>query len=173
VGRVTRYWRRWPSLHVQGVDINPLLIDWCKENLPFAKFSTNTLSPSLDLPNQSFGLVYALSVFTHLPVEAQVPWWRELLRVLKPGGYLYITLHGLKCLSYLDQEGRTTFLNGDLVVRGSEAEGTNICAAFHPPSYVRENFAKPFGLSLISFAPGGAAGNPPQDSYLLRKPVLA
>jgi SAM-dependent methyltransferase len=171
VGRVIRYWRKWPSLRVQGTDINPLLIDWCKENLLFAKFSTNTLFPTLDFPNQSFGLIYALSVFTHLPVEAQVPWWRELLRMLKPGGYLYITLHGLKCLSYLDQEGRTAFLNGDLVVRGSEAEGTNICAAFHPPSYVRENFAKPFGLSLINFAPGGAAGNPPQDSYLLRKPV--
>jgi O-methyltransferase len=171
VGRVLRYWRKWPALRVQGTDINPLLIDWCKENLSFAKFGVNTLAPTLDLPNQSYGLVYALSVFTHLPVESQVPWWRELLRVLKPGGYLYVTLHGLKCLSYLDQEGRTAFLNGDLVVRGSEAEGTNICAAFHPPSYVRESFAKPFGLSLIHFSPGGAAGNPPQDSYLLRKPV--
>jgi SAM-dependent methyltransferase len=171
VGRVTRYWRKWPSLQVHGTDINHLLIDWCKENLPLAKFSTNTLAPTLDFRDQSFGLIYALSVFTHLPVEAQVPWWRELLRVLKPGGYLYITVHGLKCLSVLDQEGQTAFLNGDLVVRGSEAEGTNTCAAFHPLSYVRDDFARPFGLSLLKFVPGGAAGNPPQDSYLFGKPL--
>ena len=40
-------------------------------------------------------------------------------------------------------------------------------AAFHPPAYVRGEFAQ--GFEVLELAPEGATGNPPQDAWVLRK----
>ncbi len=47
--------------------------------------------------------------------------------------------------------------------------GTNLCAAFHPETYVTEVLAPDW--RLIDFVPEGARGNPRQDYYLLQKPA--
>ncbi len=47
-------------------DIDPQAIAWCRRSLPFAAFSTNNSRPPLGFPDQSFDLVTAISVFTHL-----------------------------------------------------------------------------------------------------------
>jgi len=167
-GRVLRHWNelRGPALH--GTDYNPILIDWCEKNLPFVQFQRNGLGNGLGYADESFDLIYALSVFTHLDEPLQFFWIRELSRLLRPGGYLFITTHGEHYLPQLADDDRVRFHQGQLVVTGSRREGSNDCAAFHPESYVRTTLAA--ALEVVDFVPEGALGNPRQDVFLLRKP---
>jgi hypothetical protein len=112
-------------------------------------------------------VVYALSVFTHLPPRLQSHWMSELCRVLKPGGVLVLSLHGDATVRHLNRAERADYRAGQLVVRGSDLAGTNHCAAFHPPTFVRNGFAH--GFEVLELAPEGATGNPPQDAWVLRK----
>jgi SAM-dependent methyltransferase len=169
-GRVIRYWRNLPA-KVYGVDYNPRMIEWCRAKLKFAHFQTNRLEPPLGYPVQSFDLIYALSVFTHLDEKNQHSWIQELTRVLKPGGYLLITTHG-PCPFYLGTLGkkeREKLAEGDLVVVSQGAVGSNSYAAYHSENYVRTKLAR--GLTVVDFLSGGAFGNPFQDIYLLKRPA--
>jgi SAM-dependent methyltransferase len=171
-GRVIRHWHGYPA-EVHGADLNPRLVDWCRANLPFARFQTNRLRPPLDYPDDKFDLVYALSVFTHLDEEHQRLWMEELTRVLRPGGYLFLTTHG-PCPYYLRALGdrqREQFLAGEMVLVRQGEIGANSFGAYHPPAYVRDHLAK--GLTPVDYLPGGAFGNPYQDVHLLRKPEQA
>ena len=166
-GRVTRRWADLNGTAIHGSDANERAVAWCRRNLPFASFDTNGLGPPLAYRDESFELVYALSVFTHLPEELQLAWMGELERVLRPGGVLLLTAHGESYRERLDPAERERFDAGRLVVRWAEGAGTNLCSAFHPAAYVERTLAA--GLELVEFAPEGAAGNPHQDLYLLRK----
>ncbi len=166
-GRVTRYWKGWASTRVFGVDYNPPLVEWCRRHLSFARFEINTSDPPLPFAEEQFDLVYALSVFTHLPEPAQQDWMSELARVIRPGGHLLLTTHGESYLPRLSEQDRAAFLAGSLVVVEEEAQGTNFCNAFHPVAYVRERLAR--GWEVADFMPMGAKGNPHQDLFLLRR----
>jgi SAM-dependent methyltransferase len=171
VGRVLRYWSLFPSVEVHGTDIAPEAIAWARQNLTFGHFATNALQGPLNYPEEQFDLVYALSVFTHLPVEMQGAWFRELLRIVRPGGLIYITMHGAFYRFLLSPEQAQIFDAGELVVTGGDRPGSNICAAFHPWAYVEREFIQPYGMEVLQFLPKGARGNPEQDSLLLRKPA--
>jgi SAM-dependent methyltransferase len=165
-GRVTRYWSDFAG-EVSGSDVSVKAIEWCRANLPFARFETNALEPPLGFADQSFDLVYALSVFTHLTAELQLRWRDELRRVLRPGGRLLITTHGRSYVPRLDSEERARFERGELVVRWGDVPGTNLCSAYHPERYLRDTFAA--GFVFLELEPEGARGNPTQDLVLLRR----
>jgi len=167
-GRVIRRWRSITPASLYGTDYNPQMVDWCRHNLPFAKFQSNTLEPRLNYADKQFEFAYALSVFTHMPDDLQKAWMNELRRVLLPGGYLLITTQGDEFLSRLDDTERDQYRRGHMVARYSEAAGTNLCSIYHPESYVREQLAENF--TCILSRPRAAAGNGKQDMYLLRKP---
>jgi 2-polyprenyl-3-methyl-5-hydroxy-6-metoxy-1,4-benzoquinol methylase len=116
----------------------------------------------------SFDLIYALSVFTHLSEPLQRFWITELTRIVRPGGHLFITLHGASYLPSLSAAEAVRFARGELVIRAARRVGRNDCAAFHPRSYVLDVLAN--GLTIVDHRPEGALGNPHQDVYLLRKP---
>jgi SAM-dependent methyltransferase len=165
-GRVVRHLRHLPA-DLHGCDFNPVAVEWCERHLPFARFRVNALESHLDYDAEGFDLVYALSVFTHLPQRWQSFWLCELRRVLKPGGVLVLSLHGDALRGRLSRGERADYRAGRLVVRGADLVGTNHCAAFHPPAYVRAVLAD--GFEVLAHAPEGATGNPPQDAWVLRK----
>jgi SAM-dependent methyltransferase len=167
-GRVIRCWRPLTRAELHGTDCNLSLVEWCRRNLPFAKFQSNTLEPRLDYADQQFEFAYALSVFTHTPEDLQEPWMNELWRILRPGGYLLVTTQGDEYHSKLSNTERDRYARGQIVVRYRQAAGTNLCSAYHPEAYVRERLARKF--SLIVSRPRCAAGNGSQDMYLLRRP---
>jgi SAM-dependent methyltransferase len=73
---------------VWGCDIDAASVAWLAEHLsPPLDVSRNDTTPPLDLPSDSFDLVWAVSVFTHLSV-GWADWLLELRRVLRPGGLL-------------------------------------------------------------------------------------
>ena len=164
-GRVTRRWRALEGVH--GSDMNAEAVAWCRANLPFGRFETNGLAPPLAFADDSFALVYALSVFTHLTVDLQRAWLRELRRILRPGGLLLLTTHGRAYLDRLSHEERERFDAGEVVVRWEDVAGTNLCSAYHPERALREDLAE--GFAFLELEPEGALGNPHQDLSVLRK----
>ena len=167
-GRVTRHLRHLRGVQIAGSDHDRAAIDWCRRNLPFARFDVNGLAPPRVHGSEAFDLVYAFSVLTHLSEPLQVAWVRELVRVLRPGGLLLVSVHGARYEGRLSERERESFQAGRLVVRRPELAGTNLCTAFHPEAYVRERLAS--GLELVEHVPEGASGNPHQDLYLFRRP---
>jgi SAM-dependent methyltransferase len=172
VGRIIRHMQAIPGPRWHGTDYNPKLVEWCQRHLKFADFRVNALSGGLPYAEASFDLVYAFSVFTHLPEDMQAFWIGELARVLRPRGHIYLTVHGQHYVADgLSQEQRLRFERGELIVKEPSQAGSNLCNAFHPESYVREKLAR--GLQVIDFIPCGARGHAMQDVYVLRKPAAS
>ena len=73
--------------------MNASFISWCEQHLgpPFL-FLTTTTSPHLPFEDNYFDLIYCGSVFTHISDLADA-WLLELRRVLRKGGYAFITIH--------------------------------------------------------------------------------
>lgn len=165
-GRVIRQWAGLgPALH--GTDYNGKSIAWCRRHLPFASFAVNVLSPPLSYPDGQFDLVYAMSVFTHLPEPLLFAWLREMRRVLKTGGWLVISTHGESYLSELNPDEQAQFRSGRLVVKFAEDAGTNRCGVYASEAYIRRCFSD--GYRVVDVVPQGAKGNPVQDLVLLQK----
>jgi SAM-dependent methyltransferase len=165
-GRVTRRWASLDGVTVAGSDMNVDAVEWCRRNLPFARFETNALEPPLAFADETFDFVHALSVFTHLPEDAQRDWMRELRRVLRPDGLLLLTTHGRAYLDRLDDGERARFERGEIVVRRADVPGTNLCSAYHSLEALHR-LAE--GFAVLEHVEEGAKGNPPQDQALLRK----
>ncbi len=168
-GRVIRHWSGLGRPEIHGSDYNRRLVRWCESNLPFAEFSSNELAPPLAYQTGLFDLVYAISVFTHLPEDLERAWVDELSRILQPGGLLLLTTHGDSYLDRLNAEERALYLAGEPVVRWASVAGTNLCTTFHPEAYVRERLAP--GLELLELvSEGGSPGSLRQDLVVFRKP---
>jgi SAM-dependent methyltransferase len=92
-GRMLRFFPRSDSAELWGVDINAERISWAQQHLPAPfRFATTTSAPHLPFEDNSFDLVYGISVFTHISDLADA-WFLEVLRVLRPGGHTYQTIH--------------------------------------------------------------------------------
>lgn len=91
-GRVSRHMTRDTQREVWLCDINVNWIAWMDQffNRPIQAFQ-NRIQPSLPIEDRYFDLISAYSVFTHLDHD-EMPWLLELRRILRPGGYLYITV---------------------------------------------------------------------------------
>jgi 2-polyprenyl-3-methyl-5-hydroxy-6-metoxy-1,4-benzoquinol methylase len=165
-GRMMRHWKTLKGPKLYGTDYNHVLVKWCKDNLPFATFTVNGLKSRLIYKDDTFDFIYAISVFTHLTEDMGFFWMKELDRVLKPGGVMYVTFMGTTRAPHLRQELRGMFEAGQLVVTGEEHTGKNICAAYHPEQYVSNILAK--GFRVLDFVPGGAR-DANQDVFLLQK----
>lgn len=87
-GRVARHvaGSEWVD-HLTGVDVDGEAIEWCRRHLPGTYLAIEA-GPPLPVADAAFELVISVSVFTHLPEEAQLAWLAELERVLCPGGLL-------------------------------------------------------------------------------------
>jgi SAM-dependent methyltransferase len=162
-GRVVRWWRDLPP-DIHGSDFNATLVAWCRANLPFATFGVNGAEPPLSYEDDSFDLVYALSVLTHLPVDTQERWLDELARVARD--WLLVSVHGEPYRVRLTAQEQQRFDSGEIVVRWGVVAGTNLCTAFHPRTAFDRLVQRRF--ELVSYLPEGAKGNRPQDLALLR-----
>jgi ubiquinone/menaquinone biosynthesis C-methylase UbiE len=169
-GRIMRYWRSLEGVELWGVDCNPAMIDWCRRNLDFARFHVNQSDAPLPFEAEKFDLIYARSVFTHLNESLQFAWMQELCRVLKPGGFILITVSGDAFAGLLRPDELASYRSNHLVVRNEQFAGQNMCAAFHPPEYVYQQWTK-YGFEIVDAIPGGQVRYAIQDTYLARRRV--
>jgi ubiquinone/menaquinone biosynthesis C-methylase UbiE len=164
-GRVIRYWQHLPG-EVYGSDYNDSAVAWCRRHLPFT-FNVNGPEPPLTYNDEMFDFIYALSVFTHLDGQQQTAWLEELMRVLRPGGYLMFTTHGDRWLGSLSDEEVSRFGRNELVLRGYGAVGSNAYGAYQSADNVRRELLA--GKDIVDYAPWGAVGVGGQDAWLVRK----
>jgi SAM-dependent methyltransferase len=166
-GRVLRHWKKLHTTRAAGCDIDPRMVAWCAGNLPYANVAVTGLEPPLPYEDESFDLVYAFSVFTHLSEDLQHAWMRESARVLRRGGYFLLSTLGDRyaSLDRLNEEELRRFREGELVVLYDHSAGTSLCSAYHPPEYVHRTLAR--GFELAAFRAAGDAGG--HDIHLLRK----
>lgn len=166
-GRIIRHFASTNKYNLYGSDLNLDLIEWCRSNLSFGKFSTNYLSPPLKYENNFFDLIYARSVFTHLGKEIQLEWINEMRRILKPGGIFYFTTHGINTIDPLSFEEQNQFLDDEIVLQNSFSEGDNKFSSYQSYKWTTENLLN--GFELAGFHEGGNNPHLRQDVYLFRK----
>jgi len=173
-GRVMRNFGDAPaSCHLYGSDIDSELVRWCEKCLPHVRWSTNGHLPPLPFSDNSFDLIYAISVFTHLNEEHQHAWLRELRRVARPKAVLILTVHGEHCISNLASSCQSrihsegfAFVSG--VTGRLKIDKLPDCyqTAYHTEEYVRREWSAYF--DVVRYVERGI--NNHQDAVLLRGP---
>lgn len=103
-GRQIQYFYDYKSAKVYGCDPNATHIEWLTKNYPLADFRVSQFMPPLPFDDNTFDLIYSVSVFTHLSEEAQFAWLKELKRVLKPNQIALLTTLGEHAAKRLDSE---------------------------------------------------------------------
>lgn len=95
VGRVLRHFAaETPHTELHGCDIDLQSIAWLRDEFPRAfRLTTCERMPPLEYPDDTFDLIYVVSIFTHLVEDQWEPWLRELRRVLRPDGVALVTFH--------------------------------------------------------------------------------
>lgn len=169
--RVLRHFRNVLDLDLYGTDANPKPVEWCRRALPGIDFRSNRLEPPLELEAGAVDVVYALSVFTHIPLQWQRSWLEELRRVLRPGGYLLCTVTGAAYVAeqlsgQRQEELRRT---GDVMLSAMD-EGASYSSqvlgswdVFQTREEVRRSFSAVFDILEYTAKPFG------QDILVLRK----
>jgi SAM-dependent methyltransferase len=91
-GRVIRFFLRDVAPeNLLGIDVDEEAIAACRETNPWATFERCDTLPPTTFESESFDLVYAYSVFSHLSEEAHLSWLEEFERILKPAGIMIVT----------------------------------------------------------------------------------
>lgn len=168
-GRVIRHLPSFigNSCEFYGTDYNRKYISWCSKNIINASFNTNELTPPLKYESNTFDIIYGISIFTHLSKEMHFAWFNELIRVLKPGGIILLTLQGNAFVGKLAENEVARFKRGELIVRSNTKEGHRTYGAFQPVSFVKEmvGFNK-----VLEHIPGDVKdGKPQQDVWIIEK----
>ena len=91
-----------------GCDVDASAVEWMRRHYDGTRFFVNRSVPPLPLAPETMGLVYAVSIFTHLSQAQTFAWLEETARVLKPGGVALLTIQGSWALRQ--------FLDGTLYV---------------------------------------------------------
>jgi len=140
---------------IHGCEIDAPSVAWLEANLspPFHVFR-NAEAPPLPLESDSFDLIWAISVFTHL-TDYWADWLLELHRLLRDGGLLIATILGPDLADELqpglpDPRGNDGAAPADRVGmnvlhvdRGWDLGGP---ATFHSAWWIREHWGRAFDV---------------------------
>jgi SAM-dependent methyltransferase len=103
-GRVVRVLAAaFPEVRWRGCDPNAPAIGWAQEHLGTINFFVSPQQPPLPIADGDLTLVYAISIWSHFAPELGLRWFEEMHRVLRPGGLLVFTTHGLQSVSFYVQ----------------------------------------------------------------------
>jgi SAM-dependent methyltransferase len=141
-----------------GCDIDQASIRWMEEQMcpPFHVF-INGAEPPLDQPDSSFDLIWAISVFTHLP-SSWSRWLIELHRVLKVGGLLLITFMGEGMSEEIAGEPWDESGFGMNVIRCGQSWELGGPMVLHSPWWIEEHWGRAF--EILAITPDGFASKP-------------
>ena len=92
--RVARSVSEFAPQKLTGIDIDPDNIKWCKQNVALAEFESIALHPPTRFGDETFDLVYGISVFSHLGQAEQDRWLAELQRITKSDGAVLMSIQG-------------------------------------------------------------------------------
>ena len=166
--RVARWWPAVrPDVDIWAGDPWAEAVAWGAAHVPGVTFTRTPHSPPAAFEDGFFDLVYGISIFTHLPLDAQSAWLAEHARILRPGGLLALTLQGRHALSRLTPDERSKWDAGEVIVRGGVPEGTRLYLAYHPPNFAPGALFE--GWTVVLHEPDSVVGGGGQDLWLLRR----
>lgn len=151
-----------------GTDYNKNSVDWCTKNLKGINFNLNSLDAKLPYETDTFNVIYGISIFTHLSEQMHYGWYNELVRVLKPGGILFLTTQGDNFIPKMTEAEIEAYNKQELVVRGKVKEGHRTYSAFHPKGFMEQLFKDQIVAEHIVRKPKNS-NVPPQDIWIVKK----
>ncbi len=155
------------ELRLSGCDCDERTIVWCTNNFAKINFQVNDMEPPAPFLDSSFDVVYSVSVFTHLSERHQYAWFRDNLRVVRPGGYVIVTVHGDRCCHVLGEDELREYRSGNLVVRSRFAtEGKRLFTAYQNPEFMRSKLLR--GLEAVQHVQDAATLH---DVWVVKKPI--
>jgi 2-polyprenyl-3-methyl-5-hydroxy-6-metoxy-1,4-benzoquinol methylase len=168
-GRLSSHFSRLhPEIQFVGSDIDPEAINWLQttktENIAYY---VNPLSPPCEFEGE-FDLIYAISVFTHLPEEFQFDWLKELRRQSAPGAILALTKSGAHFVQHYSRRVQAEFAKkGFCYVEGPKTEGLPSCyrSTLHSDEYIHRVWSEYF--KILEIVPQGYDGH--QDIVVAKK----
>jgi SAM-dependent methyltransferase len=169
--------RRWI-----GCDPNAAAVAWAQAEMPHIEWFENGNEPPLPLPARGLDLVYAISVWSHFEPLFGLRWFEEMRRLLRPGGYLVFTAHGLTSLAVDARNGWRPPVECDEIKRALYRDGhwfidcfgtagdwgvvnPSWGSAFLTPEFVVEQLCPRW--RLLDFVAGRNLGH--QDVYVLER----
>ena len=146
-----------------GGEPNGPLIDFASKALPHCDIYQSMPEPPLKWGDETFDLVYAYSVFSHLREDSEQRWLRELLRVGKPGCTYLLTVQGDWWLqSKFDAATQARIeASGFWYFDIHQSKGSamdffdNYGSSIHTSDYVKQKWAELFEIQQVYF------GRPP------------
>lgn len=167
-------------------DVDPTAIQYLHKTFPHVQSIVNQSAPPISFKSDAFDVIYAFSVWTHIPQKLQNDWLKEACRLLKPGGLLLISTMGFRGLKQLREgtnpleaewhavtdedlhERGTIYIEYPIFGQDNElfsgiTESYGI--AVHDPAYIRRAWSEDF--EILEIVEGAFRDH--QDLAVLRK----
>lgn len=172
-GRVLQNFQDAPRVcQFYGTDIDSELISWGEKYLPNIKWSTNGYHPPLPFADNTFDLIYAISVFTHIDEEFQHMWLSELQRIVKVRGIIILTVHGESTISKLAPSNQIRIHSYGFMFETGSTGSLKLDklpdfyqTAYHTKEYIYRDWSAYF--DVLHYLERGI--NNHQDAVILRK----
>ncbi|NQY38653.1 MAG: class I SAM-dependent methyltransferase [Henriciella sp.] len=172
---------RYPNAKITGQDVNPDWMNWCRETL---KIETRVSEGTIDevhLPANSFDVIWAGSVFSHLPERSAVHLLEQFRSALTPRGLCIFSTAG-QVMRNGYKPGQVKFLEDSQIQQMVEAYDNDDYAYSDYNNGLYANWghsliphqwmfnqSKRMGFPLIGFHEAG--WGLVQDVYALRKSI--
>ena len=132
-----------------GVDVDAPSIELLRETVsPPLHVMQSQYMPPLALERDSFDLIWAISVFTHL-TDNSLPWLCELHRLLRPGGLLIATYMGRWTSELLAGEPWDENRTGMNVLRHNHPASDGAPLVMISDWWLREHWGRAFEVLAI------------------------
>jgi ubiquinone/menaquinone biosynthesis C-methylase UbiE len=145
-GQVARFLRDNGVQHVSGLDLSPVMLGHARRLNPDISFTEGNLL-SLPLADRALAGIAAFYAIVNIPEQSLPVVFREMLRVLQPGGLLLLAFHV-----------------GEEVIRPEELWGTKVALEFYHFDRARiETLLETSGFRIEDMVERGPY--PPQVEY--------
>ena len=131
-GRIIRFFLTvYDNRRVFGLDVDGSMVGYCQTLIGAGQYFTISGRPPLAFPAASIDLLYAYSVFSHLSSGLQNALVDEFSRIIRPGGFLFLTT---RLRSFIDECAALRSLSG------LDAYGSALAAAFPEPEVTKRQY---------------------------------
>lgn len=182
---------RFSEIKYVGFDIVKYGISWCqkffnRKRLPYHFYHANIYNGFYNpkgtqsaqeyvfpIPDGSQDLIFATSVFTHMPIDEIRHYLNEIYRCLKPDGMAYFTCFQLDHAARSRISQKTTLFSFQNEVSGYYVESIDepeLAIAYDDLTF--STLARGARLEILNFFPGSWRGEHSeafQDAYLLKR----
>lgn len=175
VGRVTLPFHHRHKQPRTVCDVDKDALAYVASAIPTINAVRTDYTPPTPFLDNAFDVVFAISVWTHLPEDLQMAWLGEIRRIVKPGGLALLTTSSFRALEsrrgklpdWKDVTDAELTSAGFIFKKAGATKGVTgtYGYALHTADYVRNNWSKYF--EVIDIVEGGIEGV--QDINVLRR----